>query len=72
MTTYASEEDYIRDQINSFILAKKEIQKLKHTVLEKHLEDLRGDKEKLTQALDAGIRFLNQEQKRLHQLNEDQ
>lgn len=65
MTSYETEEDYIKDQISSYKFAKRTVRRFKQEYLSKMLGDLRGDNEKVIEALNAAIKHLETQKKAL-------
>ena len=59
MTTYATREDYLRDQISSFKKAKKILKQYKTQITREVMEDFRGDKEKVLKGIQKGIKYLD-------------
>ena len=57
MTTYATREDYLRDQISSFKRAKKLLKQYKTQIMSVVLEDFREDKEKVLKGIQKGIKY---------------
>ena len=71
MTSYATEEDYIRAQLSSYRRAKKELKEIIRTYLESNLEDFRGDRDKVISALDAGVEYIDTQRKEFYNDNRD-
>ena len=65
MTTYGSNEDYLKDQISSFVKAKKILKEYKNKIDTELLLDYRGDKDKVIEGLEKGLKHLNKEKKKL-------
>ena len=65
MTTYASEEHYLEDQIDSFAKAKKILKDYKKKIDTDLYKDFRGDKEKVLEGINKGVRFLEVERKKV-------
>ena len=59
MTTYASEEDYIEDQISSFKNAKKTLKKYQRKIGNELHEDFTGERDKVLKGLKMGLKYLN-------------
>ena len=59
MTTYATKEDYLWDQISSFKRAKKILKQYKTQITREVMEDFRGDKEKVLKGIQKGIKYLD-------------
>ena len=55
MTVYDTHEDFVRDQLNSYRSAKMHVKRLLKRA-EELLPDYRGDRDKIIEALKAGIR----------------
>ena len=65
MTTYASEEDYIEDQISSFKKAKKTLKKYKKKIASELHEDFTGERDKVLKGLKMGLKYLDRERQKL-------
>ena len=65
MTTYATREDYLRDQISSFKKAKKILKQYKTQVTREVEEDFRGDKEKVLKGVQKGIKYLDSKKEKI-------
>ena len=59
MTVYETHEDFVRDELNSYRSAKMHVKRLLKEAESELLPDYRGDKDKIVQALEAGIRYLD-------------
>ena len=55
MVSYSSEEDHIKDQISSYNFALSAIKKMRSSYEKQMLLDLRGDNEKVLDALEQAI-----------------
>lgn len=65
MTTYASEEDYLRDQVSSYLKAKKILKDYKDIISVELNHDYRGDRDKVLEAIDKGLKYLETEKKKV-------
>ena len=65
MTTYATREDYLRDQISSFKKAKKILKQYKTQITREVEEDFRGDKEKVLKGVQKGIKYLDSKKEKI-------
>ena len=65
MTSYASEEDYLEDQITSFVNAKRVLKKYKNKIADEILPDFRGDRDKVLEGIDKGLKYLEVERKKV-------
>ena len=65
MTTYASEEDYIEDQISSFKNAKKTLKKYQRKIGNELHEDFTGERDKVLKGLQMGLKYLDIERQKL-------
>lgn len=59
MTVYETHEDFVRDELNSYRSAKMHVKRLLKEAESELLPDYRGDRDKIIQALEAGIRYLD-------------
>ena len=63
MVSYKSEKDYIKDQINSYNFAINAIKKMQFNYEDNSLLEMRGDNEKVLDALDYAIQHLKAQRK---------
>ena len=59
MTVYETHEDFVRDELNSYRSAKMHVTRLLKDAERDLLPDYRGDRDKIIEALEAGIRYLD-------------
>jgi hypothetical protein len=59
MTVYETHEDFVRDELNSYRSAKMHVKRLLKDAERDLLPDYRGDRDKIIEALEAGIRYLD-------------
>ena len=59
MTVYETHEDFVRDELNSYRSAKMHVKRLLEDAERDLLPDYRGDRDKIIEALEAGIRYLD-------------
>jgi len=59
MTVYETHEDFVRDELNSYRSAKTHVTRLLKDAERDLLPDYRGDRDKIIEALEAGIRYLD-------------
>ena len=65
MTSYASEEHYLEDQVKSFANAKRILKSYKNKIAVEILQDFRGDRDKVLEGIDKGLKFLEIERKKV-------
>jgi len=65
MVSYSSEKDYIKDQISSYNFAISAIKKMRSSYEKQMLLDLRGDNEKVLDALEQAINHLKAQRKEI-------
>ena len=65
MTSYASEEYYLEDQITSFVNAKRVLKKYKNKIADEIAHDWRGDRDKVLEGIDKGLKYLEVERKKV-------
>ena len=71
MTVYDTHEDFVRDQLNSYRSAKMHVKRLSKRAESELLPDYRGDRDKIIEALKAGIRHLDSERSAFATENEE-
>lgn len=65
MTSYASKEHFLQAQIESFANAKRMLKKYKNKIAEEILPDYRGDRDKVLEGIDKGLKYLEVERKKV-------
>ena len=65
MTSYASKEHFLQAQIESFANAKRLLKKYKNKIAEEILPDYRGDRDKVLEGIDKGLKYLEVERKKV-------
>ena len=65
MTSYASKEHFLQAQIESFANAKRVLKKYKNKIAEEILPDYRGDRDKVLEGIDKGLKYLEVERKKV-------
>ena len=65
MTSYASKEHYLQAQVESFANAKKILKKYKNKIAQDIAHDFRGDRDKLLEGIDKGLKYLEVERKKV-------
>ena len=65
MTSYVSEEHYLEDQVQSFANAKRILKRYKNRIAVEILQDFRGDRDKVLEGIDRGLKFLEIERKKV-------
>ena len=65
MTSYASKEHFLQAQIESFANAKRVLKKYKNKIAEEILPDYRGDRDKILEGIDKGLKYLEVERKKV-------
>ena len=72
MTSYETEEDYIKDQLKSYQKAKQILRDYKLKIKNDLLIDYRGDLDKVLEGIDEGIKYTEKKKRKefCHILNE--
>ena len=65
MTSYESEEHYLKVQISSFRKAKKILRKYQEKIDKELLPDFSGDRDKVLKGIEMGLKYLDAERKEL-------
>jgi len=63
MTSYETEEDYVKDQLSSYRKAKKILRDYKLKITHELLMDHRGDLDKVLEGMDEGIKYIEKQKK---------
>ena len=65
MTSYASKEHFLQAQVESFTNAKKILKNYKNKIAAEILPDFRGDRDKVLEGIDEGLKYLEVERKKV-------
>ena len=65
MTSYASKEHFLQAQVESFANAKRMLKKYKIKIADEILPDFRGDRDKVIEGIDEGLKYLEVERKKV-------
>ena len=65
MTTYPNEEYYLQDQVSSCLKAKKILKNYKDIISVELNHDYRGDRDKVLEAIDEGLKYLDSKRKKV-------
>ena len=65
MVKYASKEHYLQAQIESFANAKRILKKYKNNIAHEIAHDFRGDRDKVLEGIDEGLKYLEVERKKV-------
>ena len=65
MVKYASKEHYLQAQIESFANTKRMLKKYKNKIADEILPDFRGDRDKVLEGIDKGLKYLEIERKKV-------
>ena len=65
MTTYPNKEYYLHDQVSSCLKAKKILKNYKDIISVELNHDYRGDRDKVLEAIDEGLKYLDSKRKKV-------